>query len=376
MKYLYTIVVLFLNCIISWGRENLPQDLDIRYSVLKCQLNRIEKVDSLLFENLPETFEEYYELYGSEEKPLSGYPNIIDYLNSSETAQGITQKIIGIATTAIPGKHYDPCLQNVLLSRLYKGGLREIVGYLNRHTYTENVVFWNFLFLREKGLCSKGEMNKAYSWLKDYNAQLRVEEYKYLDAIKEGYYLEPSVAKTSFHVDQKKVSCVKALFAEIEEADRMLLEYLPTSFDEYFALCGFDKDKKDGPLYSNQDIVYRLAKSSSIDRKELIRKVLLLCSGGGLPDTDHIGILQDCGYEFVNGEMAHYCIPILNRMSYDENLSFWRFIFGGIETRIPECERDRIFHNFEQLSKKNAEKYLFMDAIKKGYYLSVDGLYH
>ena len=71
MKYLYTIVVLFLNCIISWGRENLPQDLDIRYSVLKCQLNRIEKVDSLLFENLPETFEEYYELYGSEEKPLS-----------------------------------------------------------------------------------------------------------------------------------------------------------------------------------------------------------------------------------------------------------------------------------------------------------------
>lgn len=375
MKYLCTVVFLLLNCIISWGKFSLPQDLDIRYSVLKCQLNRIERVDSLLFVELPETFEDYYALYGSEEKPLLGYPNIIEYLNLSET-QNVTCKIVDIATSAIPGKFYDSYLQDLLSSRLYKGMPREIVGYLNRHSYTENVVFWNFLFLRENGLCSIGEMNKAYSWMRRYNAHLLVEEYKYLDAIKEGYYLEPSVAETSFHVDQKKVSRVKALFAEIEEADSLLLEYLPTSFDEYFALCGFDEDKKDGPLYSNQDIVSRLAKSGSIDRKELIRKVLLLCSGGGQPDTDHIGILQDCGYEFVNGEMAHYCIPILNRMSYDENLSFWRFIFGGIETRIPECEMERIIHNFEQLSQNNAEKYHFMEAIKKGYYLSVDGLYH
>ncbi len=376
MRYFYTLVFIFLNWTISWGGVSLPQDLEMRCGVLKSQLDRIEKADSLLFVELPKSFGEYYGLYGSEDKPLYGYPNILEYLMGSESARDVTQNIIGIATSAVPGKYYDSYLQDLLLSKLYKGWPQKMVSYLNRHSYTENVVFWQFLFLRKEGLCPIAEMERANAWLKKYNAFLRLEEYKYLDAIKEGYYRNPSASDVSFHIDQRKVSRIKALFNEVEDADCLLLAYLPTSFDEYFALCGFDQDTKGGALYFNQDIISRLARSRSIDREELVRKVVLLCSGGKMPDTDHIGILQDFGYAFVSGKMAHYSIPALNRMSYDENLSFWRFIFGGIEARIPECEMQQVFYNFEYISQEGVEKYQFMETIRTGYYNSVDGLYH
>lgn len=146
----------------------------------------------------------------------------------------------------------------------------------------------------------------------------------------------------------------------LQKVDSVLLDYLPTSFVEYYELCG----DVDSPLYDKEDILHRLNSSQTIDKHVLIKKVVLLCIGG-VPDVDHIAILHKYAIQYVR-MYSKDVISILNMLPKSENVLFWRFLFGDIENRSIEYgEVVKIIDRLIGIS------YSYSSTVKEGYKTSI-----
>lgn len=158
-----------------------------------------------------------------------------------------------------------------------------------------------------------------------------------------------------------------AAFAIIEQigiihrADSILLENLPSTFDEYVLLWG----ELDSPLYDYPSVVEHLSHSQQIDYKRFVERVIDI-SVGASPGVDHINDLQRVSHYLVEYYLRRV-VDCLNMKTKQENLQFWSFFFGGIEDISPVIEKDRVIRRTKQMKNKTFVGYIYIETIELGY---------
>ena len=153
---------------------------------------------------------------------------------------------------------------------------------------------------------------------------------------------------------------VKQLEA-IRVADSVLLYNLPSTFQDYYALCG----AIDSPLYNYPDIIEHLLHSQQIDYELFIKRVTDI-SVQAFPDVDHIGFLKDAMTSLLNSNLD-LVVCHLNSKTSSENIHFWSFIFGGCEGQAQIEEKEEIKKRVYKLRTWNNPGYEFINTIDTGY---------
>ncbi len=146
----------------------------------------------------------------------------------------------------------------------------------------------------------------------------------------------------------------------LQQTDSLILEFLPDSFEEYYELCG----DIDSPLYNCDDLIEHLSYSTTIDKTLFLKKIVSLCIGGKY-SADHISSLHDVAVKELRKD-CRSVIVILNSLSETDNLLYWRFLFGGIETRDLDY-----YEAIKRIRQVRGMEYRFPASIKAGYDSSI-----
>ena len=140
---------------------------------------------------------------------------------------------------------------------------------------------------------------------------------------------------------------LESIFVEqlesIQVADSIMLCNLPSSFQDYYALCG----EPDSPLYSYPDIIEHLLYSQQID-------------------DDHIGILKDVMKLLLNNNLRKVLDQLSSKTESDNN-QFWSFVFGGIEGRAKLEEKERVLEEIHHLEALHILRYKYIETVNTGY---------
>ena len=158
---------------------------------------------------------------------------------------------------------------------------------------------------------------------------------------------------------------LESIFVEqlesIQVADSIMLCNLPSSFQDYYALCG----EPDSPLYSYPDIIEHLLYSQQIDYDLFIKKVTDI-STQAYPDVDHIGILKDVMKLLLNNNLRKVLDQLSSKTESDNN-QFWSFVFGGIEGRAKLEEKERVLEEIHHLEALHILRYKYIETVNTGY---------
>jgi hypothetical protein len=112
-----------------------------------------------------------------------------------------------------------------------------------------------------------------------------------------------------------------------QEGARRFLEALPRSFPCFYALFGYPNDKP-GPLYSEPELhslFPRLA--AALPPAELTKRIVEL-SVRAHWEADQTGALQEASRALLDQHSSLY-VNELRRLSKEEEVSVWRFLFDG-----------------------------------------------
>ena len=182
MERAITTVILALLAVSTWG-----QNQHDKAAAIAEQFSVIRKADEIMLKNLPSTFQEYLELCGDIDSPLSDYPSFVEHLAHSQQIDRIIfiEKIVDISVGATPGVDHVNSLKDVA-QRLVENDLRQVVVCLNKKTLEENTQFWSFVFGGIENRESIEFKDRIQSRLKKLTSY-KFSGYDYIDTVDEGY---------------------------------------------------------------------------------------------------------------------------------------------------------------------------------------------
>ncbi len=143
MKYF----ILSICCLMVGFNSCSQKPQKEKAAILMEQLEILHRVDSIMLDNLPSTFEEYLLLWDTPACPLYNQESIIEHLSYSHSIDYplFVKKIVDISVEAKTGVDHVYCLKDVAM-RLVEGRLQDVIIFLNGKTLEENLNFWTFVF--------------------------------------------------------------------------------------------------------------------------------------------------------------------------------------------------------------------------------------